>query len=55
MSEMPEDALDKLVSDVRKTISDNERFLIALMEENHDEADEADVALEESEEEFEEL
>ena len=55
MNAAPDDDQEKLVDDVRKTISDNERFLIALKQENADVTDVTDEAADEIEEEFEEL
>jgi len=51
-----QDDLEKLLGDVRKTISDNEHFLKALVEDAVDVSGEADGSEEEAaEEEFEEL
>ncbi len=55
MSAEPDD-LEKLLGDVRKTISDNERFLRTLLEDAVDVGIESDDAGEDKEEEeFEEL
>lgn len=55
MSAVPDD-LEKLLGDVRKTISENERFLRTLLEDTADAGVESDAGEEDKEaEEFEEL
>ncbi|MBT1072007.1 hypothetical protein [Pelotalea chapellei] len=57
MSAQPDQELEKLLSEVRKTISDNDRFLKSLIYDSAgaDDEQEEDVVEVEKEEEFEEL